>query len=696
MASTPDNTYNINEQETLLKQYSAAYYAGDPIISDDKFDAMRAEHARQRGLAETWPEDSILDAVGSPPTGERIKHSVPMLSLDNVYEGADGGADELDLWLQSIEAAIGEPVALSMEPKVDGLAVSLKYKGGILVQAATRGNGVEGEDCLANVRSFVPNNIPCTDDFEVRGEVVMDWATFDRLNVELEQAGKKKMSHPRNAAAGAIGLKDPEEAAKRGLRFLPYDLLGDMSHYHPHAMSWLETQGFAHLGGRYMTSENRGKSVDFLRAVTGKPGYPIDGIVFKVSEYALRDKLGTTARAPRWAVALKFKAERVTTILKDITVQTSRAGVLTPVAELVPALVDGAVISRCTLHNEKQIQDLNLAVGDRVEILRSAGVIPLLAKSLSAAEREYTEPFSLLAHINGACPSCGSTDIVRKQVAGEDGSAYVCTNTDCPAQLAGKVLHFCSRLALDIEGVGEECADAIAREMSQFSELEPVSLLQWTVGEFSRLSWTTEAGGIMTFGTKRAEKVVNALEKAVRLPLHRWLYALGIPSVGVNTAKEISRLFRDYHQIEDSVDGGIIHAIANGADKADYAEYQISSHLGPVSCAAMCSWVRNIPAPVKQVFLDYGIESDNYYPKPVQDASLPLAWRTVVVTGTLSVPREEFQQLLAGAGAKIGGSVSKKTDYLVAGENCGSKLTKAQDLGVTVLTEAAARAMCEV
>ena len=719
----------IREQQ--LRDWAEAYHNGEPMVPDTVFDETMGLHAaHRRSNPDEYPKDTILDRVGTPPAKtsgfEKVSHTTPMQSLDNVFEGANGEADELNTWLAGIASVIGATREVMIEPKIDGLSLSLIYQDGKLVRAVTRGDGTMGDNVFANVvaSGMVPLDLKAKLPYQhhgcidVRGEVFMDWPTFDRLNSELEAAGEQKLVHPRNAAAGALRQHDAAECAKRGLRFLPHGVIGSGFDTYRDSIEFLRIFGFEVIPKQMAETQEQFEIVGILRAIVGTPDYPIDGLVLKVNDFELRNRLGSTSRAPRWAIALKFKAEKVVTKLKAITIQTSRHGVLTPVAELHSVYVEGATISRCTLHNEDQIRFLDLMVGDDVEIRRAAGVIPELTGSVTSARRrqELTDyhrskyevngavletmvatsmaderpKFDLIKHVGGKCPSCGSADIRRDAEA----SAYKCCNPDCPAQLAGKVQHFCSRQALDITGIGEEAAAALAERLQGAGVMD---LFKCTRGLFASLTWQTESGGTMTFGDSRAAKTMAALEQSKKLPLHRWLYALGIPSIGVNTAKEISRLCKDAVALSDmTMTGRPICQIAMGVDKSSegLAPYGISSHLGPVSAKALEKWVWSEQGQyVINKLHTWGVVSDNYNPKPVvvSGGSSGFAGKTVVVTGTLSVGRNEFEALLSNAGAKVSGSVSKKTDYLVAGENCGSKLDKAKAAGVNVITEAEAR-----
>ncbi len=754
-------------REQLLRHWSDAYYNGNPEVSDQEFDSLWDSHKMDRMAnpdLEVW-KDTILDRVGAPvkPTSgfPKVAHQTPMLSLDNVFE-KDGDFSEVSAWLAKLQ---DRPLVV-VEPKVDGLSLSLVYENGILARAVTRGNGLDGDDVTQNIHPAmgIPQAIIPDEPFngaggyqnargriEVRGEVYMPVPTFVRLNAELRARGEEPYANPRNAAAGALRLHDWRESRKRGLKFRPYSVEGYEFKLDCHMsdMGRLGQIGFEPLPAYGFIAGVDHPDWNLLKKeLTEGEDFQVDGLVLKVDRYDARRDLGFTSRAPRWAVALKFKQPAVTTTLRAITVQVGRSGVLTPVAELEPVEVDGSVVSRATLHNEDQVNRLGLQVGDRVEIEKAGGIIPAVVRSVTAEafrqelrRRSHTEvrgtpeeidswiegvygaarqSFSLLTHIDGKCPSCRGDQLERD----EETVAWRCVNPSCPAQLAAKLLHMCGRKALDVTGIGDEMAEATSKALYDHIKQEcdgrcspmpsPLEILLelWTwhetgetrEGRTSWLAgrgWQTEADGRMSFGQKRAEKAMAAFEASKKLPLHRWLFALGIPSIGENTSKEIARLFSTPGQI-------LLHAnprglpeddcwlqrIADGQGKDDLAHYQISHHLGPVSAAALLEFARS-EAGIKILnqLQAWGVKSDNYNPVPVADSGKPLSGKTVVITGTLSVPREQIQALCEEHGAKIGSSVSKKTSYLVAGDNCGSKLEKARALGVTILSESDLREM---
>lgn len=853
----------IASREQKLCQLANEYHNGSPSVSDNVYDTMLIAHRRARMAAPNHPQwaDTILDRVGAPvnPTSGFSKriHLHPMLSLDNVYVAPDDTCADLDKWYTGWPP--GSQNTVVAEPKIDGCALSVVYLGSLLARAVTRGDGTEGDDVTDNAvasamapLSLIDTTVPwgvshrsmsIGEYFEVRGEVVMSFAQFEKLNAELIAAGEEPYANPRNACAGALRLRDPEECARRGLEFIAHGVIGDaMSTCHSDSITLLHTLGFRTVNPYKITGGI--PPIPVLRRIVIEPGgqplpYPTDGMVFKVDNYETRKMLGFTSRAPRWGVALKFQQDIAVTRLRGITVQVGRSGVLTPVAELDPVTVDGSVISRATLHNEDQVRRLGLQVGDDVEVRKAAGIIPEVVRSVTwdnrkaelaaFASAKYPEDdelahgvtvnymvaedrsqFDLITHIRGVCPDCGAP-VVREidtpfgkltedphaitaskifgvpiaEVTDEqrrygktdnhgaqyglqveivpagglvDGSvlsaeealaaaretiaqlattetgstlrnmsraarqigktetttevlrkrtvAIRCTNPNCTAQLAARIEHFCSRKCLNIEGIGEEASLAIAKYMKLLSSSEgtlptPLLLCDLRAAELARLQWITASGGTMTFGNTRAAKAVASISAADSLPLHRWLFAMGIPSVGENTSKEISRLFRDMVEVVDACrnEDGIIRVLAaqGSAAAALKSEFSVSHHLGPVSAARMVSWVRDNDELVSRLCFWNRPKSNNYYPKPVFKeppfTGSQFTGKRVCLTGALSVTRGEFSALLEQAGAIVVGSVSKTTHFLISGDKSGSKLDKARAAGVTVLDEAEARAM---
>jgi DNA ligase (NAD+) len=701
---------NLNSyREKILREASAAYYNGQPTMSDADYDALWAQHkvARTENPADPTWNDTILDRVGAAPAAQsgfsKVTHSVPMMSLDNVFVGDDGSIDEAQAWVGKLP-----PGSLIIaEPKIDGLSLRLTYRDSKLVTAVTRGNGVVGDDVTANVRAseLVPEKLylPTDGALEINGEVFMSFGAFAELNRQQAEAGEELYANPRNAAAGMLRRKDPSKV--HGLSFFAHGVaVGAVGANYGEEQERLEGLG---LRVPIYRGLRVGAAFDlaWLKDVVEDCNFPVDGVVLKITSFAEQERLGCTSRAPRWAVAVKFQQEEVETTLKAIMIQVGRSGVLTPVAELEPVLVDGTTVSRATLHNEDHVNRLGVRPGDRVVIRKAGAIVPEIVRSVEADFRETgtmsldTPPFDIGEHVNGICPSCGEHSVYKDDGA-IGATRWICINTSaCPAQMAARIEHMASRDCLNLEGLGGEACAAIAdnwRLPHPFTML----FLSDLEARLAGLTWETESGGRMTFGTSRAAKVVEAVNNACRLPLHRWIAALGIPSIGKNTSKEISRLCRNVYSVVNACAApeGLFYQMLVSYEedpkKTVYEElksrYAVSSRLGPVSLGRLMDFVSSDAGMYALRLFPDGVKSDNFAPDPPKvDAAADgaIAGKTFVITGTLSLPRDHFQKLIETAGGKVSGGVSKNTDYLLAGEKAGSKVAKAKSLGVPVLTE---------
>jgi DNA ligase (NAD+) len=742
----------ILRREQQLAEANEAYHNTDPIMTDASYDTVWREHELDRREHPLyWDKSdgnylfadagSILDKVGAAPSlssgFRKVRHGRPMLSINDVFEGDGVGQyAELLAFVQDMEKRLGNLAwPMQVEPKVDGLALKLIYNNGHLKLAVTRGDGEFGDDVTDNVlvAGIAPASIrpddawdgtsehPLNaDHLEIVGEVFMPLKAFEEANEARRQAGLQLWANPRNAASGSLKLLDEAELRSRPLAFVRHD------GFTPSVPS------VSNVGLSLAYSwEALVEAVEQIR--TGEHPFAIDGAVVKISGAGGRNIVGFGTRAPHWACAFKFKPPQVTTKLLDIAVQVGRTGVLTPVAVLEPVHVDGSTVSAATLHNEDQIRRLGLRIGDTVVLQKAGAIIPEIVSSVDhtqAIERVHAElpppgkdepadpigrvlsrlaairpPFDLVVHIEGQCPSCGSL-VSRSEGEGSE-VAIRCVNVSCEAQMAARIQHACSRKCLDIEGIGEEAANAVAVSHSPGAHaFDVIRMIVNGSAQLSGLRWSTSSGGVMTFGESRAAKALEAGRRAKSLPLHRWLFAIGIPSVGENTSKEISRLFSSGMDLmvlcaQDSIDRCHVAAdalirITEGEDKGSskLKPLAISSHLGPVSCKALLDFARtDYGQEVLRHLASWGIKSDNYDPIPTASDDKPLFGKSFVITGTLSVGRDEMKALIESKGGKVAGSVSKKTDFLVVGENAGSKATKAQELGVQILTEAALREM---
>ncbi len=640
-----------------VREHRHRYYVLDqPVLSDAEYDALERE---LRDLEAAHPEladpNSPTRRVGAPPleSFSKAKHRTFMLSLDNAYT-----AEELREWEQRMlrQLPAGSTLAYAAELKVDGLSLSLRYEEGHLVQGVTRGDGETGEDVTENARTIadIPLTIPETGEVEVRGEVFLSRRRWEELNLQRDAAGEARFANPRNAASGSMKLLDSREVARRALSFLPWQRLG--AEDHAAAMAGLATWGFGRMPAHVEGDLDAVLAfIDAQAEARLRLPFDTDGVVIKVRDLAVQQALGTTDRVPRWAIAFKYPATQVTTVVQGITWQVGRTGKLTPVAELEACEVGGSTVRRATLHNADELARLQLRVGQRVFIEKGGEVIPKVVAVVPG------EPTDLpLPEIPSACPICGGN-------VGKDDDAEVairCLNPDCPAKLEARLQHFASRVALDIEGLGE----------SLVAQLQATGRFQQPWDVFTLLDDPRQGlaflAGLERMGEKSAQNVLAALEGARTKPLWRWIHALGIPFVGSRTAELLA---------EATLSLEALWALPE-------EKLQAVEEVGPKVSAAIRAYVAlhpELPARLAEL----GIRPEA--PKPRDLGGLPLSGEVAVVTGTLpTLGREDAEALLKELGAKVTGSVSAKTTVLVAGEKAGSKLDKAQALGIPVRDEA--------
>lgn len=693
----------INRHNRLYHEQAA------PVISDREYDELLRELS---DLEAAWPalaqEDSPTKRVGGAPIEgfSQIRHPVRMMSLDNTYSPGEVGA----FWQRMVKLLGTEEIRTIIEPKVDGVAVSLCYENGRLKYAATRGDGTTGDDITENVKTIrrVPLRLPAgaPDLLELRGEIFMPNSAFRLLNDEREAAGDPRFANPRNATAGTLKQLDPRIAAKRPLDVVFHGLgqisteLKSITEFHV----LLKTLGLrgADRVWKAATLEEILVAVAEVDVYRHSLDYETDGAVVKVDDYAQQQALGVTSKAPRWAIAYKFAAERVETLLKAITVQVGRTGVLTPVAELEPVFVSGSTVARATLHNDEEIQRKDIRVGDTVVIEKAGEIIPAVVAVVLEKRPVDSQPFDFLTHIGGRCPSCGG------EVVKEEGFvAWRCLSFACPAQTATRLKHFAGRKMLDLEGVGEIVADKL---VERGLVKTPLDLFELDEPTLATLNLGNEEKA-RVFGAKNAATLLAALERAKTMPLSRWLFAIGIPDVGESAARELARLHRNFGEIaqvsaepEQRAVSPILkelRTVAKGKRKEDnvlLAPFQIAQEVGQVAASETLEFFSQDSGQAflaKLAELKIDPQSDNYAPRPAGAAKTggSLTGTTWVITGTLSQPREAFAERIRQAGGKVSGSVSAKTSWLLAGEEAGSKLTKAQDLKVPVLDEAGFEAL---
>ncbi len=640
-----------------VREHRHRYYVLDqPVLSDAEYDALERE---LRELEAAHPEladpNSPTQRVGAPPLESfaKAKHRTPMLSLDNAYS-----QDELREWEQRMARQLepGTGLTYAAELKVDGLSLSLRYEAGALVQAVTRGDGETGEDVTENARTIadIPLRIPDLGEVEIRGEVFLSRRRWEELNRQRDAAGEARFANPRNAASGTMKLLDSREVARRALSFLPWQRVG--AEDHAAAMEGLEAWGFGRMPSHATGDlEAVGRFIEAQADARLKLPFDTDGVVLKVKDLALQQRLGATDRVPRWAIAFKFPATQVTTRVLGITWQVGRTGKLTPVAELEACDVAGSTVRRATLHNADELGRLKLRVGQRVFVEKGGEVIPKVVAVVPGEPEDLPLP-----EIPTACPVCAGA-------VGKDDDAEVairCLNPECPAKLEARLQHFASRVALDIEGLGEALVVQL-QASGRFQQPWDV----FTLLEDPRQGLAYLAG-LERMGEKSAQNVLAALEAARTKPLWRWIHAFGIPFVGSRTAELLAEAAPSLEQLW-----------ALPEEKLQAVE-----EVGPKVSASIRAFVALHPD-LPQRLAELGIRPEP--PKPRDLGGLPLSGEVAVVTGTLpTLGREEAEALLKELGAKVTGSVSAKTTVLVAGEKAGSKLDKAQALGIPVRDEA--------
>jgi DNA ligase (NAD+) len=675
-----------------IRRHDELYYRKDaPEVTDADYDALRQ---RNEAIEAAFPgltrEDSPSQRVGIEPAAgfSKVRHRVPMLSLGNAFHDEDVH-DFFARVRRFLNMSADAPLAVVAEPKIDGLSISLRYERGRFVQGATRGDGTEGEDVTNNLRTLedVPTQIAgeVPEVLEVRGEVYMTKQDFAALNERQEAAGAKRFANPRNAAAGSLRQLDSRITERRPLRFFAYswgELSEPVADTHWHFLERLKAWGFEinPLARRCTDAEETLEVYRTVEAERGALDYDIDGVVYKVDDLGLQERLGFVSRAPRWAIAHKFPAEKAQTILEEISIQVGRTGALTPVAHLKPVTVGGVVVARATLHNPDEIARKDVRVGDTVTIQRAGDVIPQVLGPVLDKRPEGAEPYVFPE----VCPCKLATPVVH-----EDGAVVARCSGElaCPYQQVERLIHFVSRDAFDIEGLGE-------KQVRAFFEKElirtPADIFDLAEADKDSLTPIRKMEG---WGDKSAQNLFAAIEARRSIPLERFIYALGIRQVGQATAKLLARTYGDL---------GAWHAAMKEASKerTEHPDEAKKPELVGEHYRDLCN-IHSIGMSVADEICGFFAEAHNL--KVVEDlearltveeaeqpqtADSPVAGKTVVFTGTLqTLSRGEAKASAESLGAKVAGSVSKKTDYVVVGADAGSKATKAQELGVTTLSE---------
>jgi DNA ligase (NAD+) len=700
-----------------IEEHNRHYYEeAAPTISDREYDRLYQELvALEARFPQLASPDSATQQVGGKPLQAfaPIAHRVPMLSLDNTYS-----EEEVASFYARITRLLpNEKIPVVIEPKADGVAVSLLYENGRLRHAATRGDGSVGDDITQNIKTIrsIPHHLRgrAPKVFEVRGEVFMDRRGFTKLNEERSKAGLPLFANPRNAAAGSLKHLDPNIVAKRplGIVFYGTGAVEDVDlKKHSELFPLLKELGLPH-SERWWRADSVDeilKAIRELDRVRHDFAYQTDGAVVKVDAFAQRERLGFTAKSPRWAIAYKYEAERAETRLLNIVIQVGRTGILTPVAVLEPVLVSGSTVGRATLHNEDEIKRKDIRIGDTVVIEKAGEVIPAVVEVVKSKRLRSAAPFDFFKHIHDKCPVCGGP--VRRD---PQFVAWRCENIQCPAQTTRRVEFFAARGALDIESVGGIVADKL---VERGLVREPLDLFELKLEQLAKLNLGTEEAPRI-FGEKNATKAIHAIERARTFPVSRWLFALAIPEVGKTTATQLarfhdnidnvahSRLLRDvldYHEkreqkqnaketAERLIQTGFAERSKSKAEKG----LGIVTEVGPVVAQSVLNFFGSAAGKkILQRLNELGIQPKSEKASARKVAELPLAGKTFVLTGALSsMTREEATEEIEALGGKVSSGVSKKTNYVLAGEDAGSKLAKAKQIGIRILDEAEFRKM---
>lgn len=657
-----DLTQQIEELRSQLRHHNHLYYVLDaPSIPDAEYDRLFRElQALETAYPELITPDSPTQRVGAAPLSEfgEVRHVIPMLSLGNVFSD-----EELTAFDKRIHDRLKSEAEIEFvaEPKLDGLAISIVYENGVFTRAATRGDGETGEDVTHNVRTIksvplrlVGDNIPAI--LEVRGEIYMPKAGFAAINARLQQEGGKTFVNPRNAAAGSLRQLDPRLTAQRPLDIFCYAVGqvegGRVPDTHYAILQQLRAWGLRVCADVQIVHGAAG-CLAYFHAIGARRNslpYDIDGVVYKVNNIALQQELGFVSRAPRWAVAHKFPAQEEITELEAVEFQVGRTGALTPVARLKPVFVGGVTVSNATLHNMDEIERKDVRVGDFVIVRRAGDVIPEVASVVLERRPANAQAISLPTH----CPVCGS-EVHRpagEAVARCTGGLY------CPAQVKEAIKHFASRKAMNIDGLGDKLVE----------QLFDAGLIRH-VDDLYHLDVEAVAA-LERMGKKSAENLMAAIEASKATTLERFIFALGIRNAGEGTAKGLARYF------------GSLEAILSANEET----LKLVPDIGVIVAANVAQFFAEPHnRDTLQRLRDVGVQWANYEAKPAE--ALPLAGKTYVITGTLSRSRDDIKADLEALGAKVSGSVSKKTTALIAGESAGSKLEKAESLGISILNE---------
>jgi DNA ligase (NAD+) len=678
--------------EEISRHDHAYYVLAQPTISDREYDRLYHEllDLEQQFPQLVTPDSPTQRVSGQPLKGfKQVQHLQPMLSLDNTYSQED-----VRDFVNRVQKLLPEEkLEWIVEPKIDGVAINLRYERGVFTCGSTRGDGTTGDDITANLKTIrsiparlqsrtgvspVPGGASggdrrdaCPTLLEVRGEVYLTKAGFEKLNAERNAAGEEEFANPRNAAAGSLKQLDPRMVAKRPLDIVVYGLgqvegAPQQPRQHDQMLGWLKSLGFKTPDRTWdcRSADELLAAIEALDQVRRKFAYETDGAVIKLNSFAQREVAGFTSKAPRWSIAYKYAAEQAETRLKGITVQVGRTGALTPVAELEPVFLAGSTISRATLHNEDYIRQKDIRIGDTVKIEKAGEVIPAVVDVVLARRTGKEVSFRFPTQ----CPECGSkVSRAPGVVEGDEGVVWRCVNPDCPARVRGRLEHWCARGAMDIEGGGEVLVRQLVQTGLVRDEAELYSLKLSDVADLERM------------GEKSARNLLDGIEASKQRDMWRVLYGLGILHAGAGVAKALGRGFATLDDV-----------FAASVDQLTECE-----DVGEVIAQSVVQWHgdprnRKLIEGLRTAGLNF--KSALYQPRA---AAGPLAGKTFVLTGTLpTLKREAAAAKIEAAGGKVSGSVSKKTDYVVAGAEAGSKLDKAQKLGVQIIDETELLRLC--
>ena len=738
----------VTQLQKELTYHNQLYYNdGTQAISDGDYDSLMNE---LKGIEKLYPslitDDSPSQRVGGAPLKEfkQINHPVRMLSIEDMHElkeeeiidtNTTAEHNLIEWHKKTLKTLPSDQELFTVEPKIDGVAVTIMYENSKLQYAATRGDGETGDDITQNILTIrtiptsLPNNAPST--FEIRGEVFMPNKAFEELNQIRSEEGKTKFINPRNATAGTLKQLDPNVVSKRPIEviFHSFGLIGgyDLKTIEQYRQFLMEFNLPVDKWFRIIQSSAQLKAA-VLKLDSDRHTFPYgtDGAVIKVNQIKSHESLGSTSKFPRWACAYKYRPEQGQTILNGVTIQVGRTGVLTPVAELDPIFISGTTVSRATLHNQDEIDRKDIRLGDTVMIEKSGEIIPAVIKVNLDKRPQNTIRFDLYSHLNGECPSCNSA------ISKEDGfTAWRCNSPNCPDQIMAKLKHFGGRRMLDLAGLGISVAEKLVTSKLVKNPLDLFDLKTEQLAEMELEPAKLNSGAKSKprrFGEKKALKLTGSIQRAKDLSLARWIHALGIPNLGESASKECSRTHRTFDELLNS---SILELISERWEKENWVknnpvkskittknnascidrseqskefknriieinesleDYKISSELGGVACRSLITYLNSETGKSslnKLKCLNVSPVSTNYVPIPSLQKieNFPLSGTIWVITGTLSESRSHFKSLIETNGGNVTGSISKKTNYLLAGQNPGSKIDKANKFGIEVITE---------